>query len=205
MFYVSVIGGANWVDDDAFLVTGAAPTSTLAWAPSADTGFIVGGAIGASLGQYMKGLRVEAEVAYRQNEVGGLWTSSTGAGNLDYDHSSLSVMANVWYDIPLGGGFSPYVGGGIGWADAEADGRYNVTTLGVTTTTVPFSFSDDGFAWQLGIGLNYQAAPNIQVGIGYRYFEGPEIPVTPAFALNTALGELDNQNHSAILHVTFGL
>jgi opacity protein-like surface antigen len=150
------------------------------------------------------GLKVEAEVAYRQNKVDGLWTTindtagTTDSGTLDYDHSTLSVMANVWYEFDLAG-VKPYLGGGIGWADVEVDGAYIGTVGG------PLNFSDDGFAWQAGAGVNFQVAPNIQLGVGYRYMEGPEVTILPPLAGNTVTGDLENDNHSGVVTLTFGL
>jgi OmpA-OmpF porin, OOP family len=227
-FYVSVYGGANWLQDSSFAdsaVTGVIPTtpttSVFAFANDADTGFIVGGAVGMSLNQFMQGLRVEAEVGYRQQNVNGVFSSaiittvggpttpSTSAyGLLDYDHSTLSVMANVWYDFNVGG-VTPYIGGGIGWAQTEVEGNYLVTGPGAPGA-VPFSFDDNGFAWQVGAGVNFDIAPNMKLGVGYRYFEGPEVTIlapgatTPAPA-NLLTGEVDDQNHSVLVNLTIGL
>ena len=46
-------------------------------------------------------------------------------GIVEYDHETFSVLANIWWDIPIGGNFSPYIGGGIGWADTNVDGTFN--------------------------------------------------------------------------------
>jgi len=217
-FYVSVYGGANWLQDSNFtntLVTGVIPTtpttSIFNFANDADTGFVVGGAVGMSLNQFMQGLRVEAEVGYRQQNVNGVWNSTvvtTGGttsvtGTLDYDHSSLSVMANVWYDFNVAG-VTPYIGGGIGWAQTEVEGNYvDLTSPGI----VPFSFDDNGFAWQLGAGVNFDIAPNMKLGVGYRYFEGPEVTVLApnVLTVNPLAGEVDDQNHSVLVNLTVGL
>lgn len=204
-FYVGVFGGANWVKDHSFSVatTPTVSADTLTWATDGDTGFIVGGAVGMSLNQLMGGLRAEVEVAYRENQVDGLWTSNTTAppgtsGTLDIDHSTFSVLANLWYDFDVGG-ISPYVGGGIGWADTEIEGNY----LGGATG--PFSFSDSGFAWQLGAGINFDVSPNIKLGVGYRYFEGPDVTVGSINTLNSATSDVDSENHSALVSLTFGM
>lgn len=205
-WYVGVFGGANWVKDHSFSVA-TTPTSsadTLTWATDGDTGFIVGGAIGLSLNQYLGGLRAEVEVAYRENQVDGLWQSNTGtptgvsSGTLDIDHSTFSVMANLWYDFDVGG-IAPYVGGGIGWADTEVEGNY----LGGVTG--PFSFSDSGFAWQLGAGINFDVSPNMKLGVGYRYLEGPDVTVGSIYAPNGATADVDSENHSAIVSLTIGM
>jgi opacity protein-like surface antigen len=108
-------------------------------------------------------------------------------------------MANVWYDFDVGG-FRPYVGGGIGWADVEVDGAY------ITSPSPVIDSSDDGFAWQLGGGINFQVSPNVQLGFGYRYFSGPEVTIlAPDLPANTLTPELDYENHTAMATLTFGM
>ena len=209
-FYVSVTGGANWVDDNNFFVNPVAAT-TLTWDTQADTGYLVAATVGMNLGNYMNGLRAEVEAAWRHNNVSGDWSSNYSFttpfafGTIDYDHETFSVLANVWYDIPLGGGFTPYLGGGIGWADTRFDGTYTCIGGG-NCIGGPFKFSEDGFAWQLGAGVNYAIAPNIQLGVGYRFFQGPEPTALPdQFLANISRHDLDNQNHAAVLTLTFGM
>lgn len=199
-WYVSLTGGANWQNDDGFVAING--PDTLVFDSSSDTGFLVAGAVGLSLSGVAPGLRVEAEVSYRQNSNDGAWFTDTGiltdSGPLDFDHQALAVMANVWYDFDVGG-VRPYIGGGIGWADVELDGTYVGGTLPV------IDFSDDGFAWQLGAGVNFAISPNVQLGVGYRYFVGPEVTVLAPFGGNTAAGDLDYENHAATVTLTFGM
>jgi opacity protein-like surface antigen len=202
-WYVSVFGGANWNTDHSIsAATAATPNAdTLTWSADGDTGFVVGGAIGLNLNQVTPGLRAEVEVGYRQSNVDGLWSTftfplGTSSGTIDYDFSTFSVLANVWYDFDLGG-VKPYVGGGIGWANAKADGSI------AGGTTLAFDFEDDGFAWQLGAGINFDISPNMKLGVGYRYFEGPDVGVS--LSSSTATGDLDNQNHAAIVNLTIGM
>lgn len=205
-WYVSLTGGANWVDDNDFFVS-SAPT-TLTWNTEADTGFIIAGAVGMYFGDVLSGLRGEVEFSWRSNNVGGFFTSNVGPipptefGIVDYDHQTFSVMANAWFDIPMGGGFSPYVGGGIGWADTSIEGAYVCTNF---CTVVPFDFSDDGFAWQLGAGVNFNISPNVQLGVGYRFFQGPEPTALSTWVGNTLTNELENDNHSVVATITFGM
>lgn len=209
-WYVSVTGGANWVDDNDFFVNPLAAT-TLAWDTNADTGYIIAGAVGMNFGNVMSGLRGEVEVAWRQNQVDGDWSSNYSLttpfafGTIDYDHESFSIMANAWFDIPLGSSFTPYVGGGIGWADTSFDGTYTCVGGG-NCVGGPFDFSEDGFAWQLGAGVNFAISPNVQLGVGYRYFQGPEPTALPdQFLSNISRQDLDNDNHSALVTLTFGM
>jgi OOP family OmpA-OmpF porin len=208
-FYVSVMGGANFLQDDSFHAV-TSPTfsaNTLAFHPNSDTGFIVSAAVGIHLDQVLSGLRVEAEGAYRKNHVKGTWQSNTGtptgisSGTLDYDHSTWSVLANAWYDFNVGSSLKPYVGGGIGWAETRIKGTYK----GSLAANPNFDFSNDGFAWQAGAGVNLALTPNIDLGVGYRYFSGPDVTVASDFGANPATGSISSNNQSVLVSLTFGM
>jgi opacity protein-like surface antigen len=203
-WYVGVTGGANWSDDNDFAAAAAGP-DLFTINTDNDTGWLVAASLGLSLGQYLEGLRVEGEVSYRENSVDGVWTSDNNvdalvSGPLSYDHSAIAVMANVWWECDLGG-VSPYIGGGLGWADVEADGNF------LTSPDTPaFSVSDDGFAWQAGAGVKFPISPNMKLGIGYLFFEGPEVTLLPPdLTNNQAAGELEYQNHAAVVTLTIGM
>lgn len=216
-WYLNISGGANWLNDSQFANLAADTVNDVNdefdafdFNNNPDMGYVISGAVGYSLAGLMPGLRVEAEVGYRQNKVDGLWSTTNDTngdnagptadnGTLDYDHTTLSVLANVWYDFDLAS-VKPYIGGGIGWADVEVDGSY------IGGTVPAFSYSDSGFAWQIGGGVNFQVAPSIQLGVGYRYMEGPEVTVLPPFNTeNIASGVVDSNNHSGVVSLTFGM
>jgi opacity protein-like surface antigen len=203
-WYVSVFGGANWSDDHriAAATSTSASADTLSWVADSDTGFIVGGAVGYGLTQLAPGLRVEVEAAYRENQVDGLWQTNVttptvvSTGNMGYDFSTFSVMANLWYDFPIAG-VTPYVGGGIGWARTDADVDF------IGGTTVSIDYDDSGFAWQLGAGIDFDVSPNMKLGVGYRYFQGPDVTIPGTFGGggSVAAGDLDSEHHSAIVNL----
>lgn len=215
--YISVFGGANWVQDSsASILTTDGPTDTTVfhWATDADTGFIVGGAVGTSLNNWLQGLRVEIEASYRRNDVSGIWTISdfdTGffdfsiGGPIDANLSTFAVMANVWYEYDAGWKVRPYIGGGVGWARTKFDGALNTTTFNFTT----FDREEDGFAWQLGVGVNYEASPGVDIGLGYRYFSGPDVKepffMSPGFADGVSFGRQESDNHSVLVNLTIAV
>lgn len=213
--YISVFGGANWQSESS-----AATLPSTGQTVDPDTGFVLGGAVGAKLTNWVPGLRAELEASYRRNDLGGNWftdadvptTTDTTGGPIDANISTFAVMANVWYEHDFGWKVRPYIGGGIGWASAEADGAFLTTFQNGTPTTglftTPFNMSSDGFAWQLGIGFNYEAAPGVDVGLGYRYFNGPDFA---CFALggecgfSPASGGLENENHSVMMNLSIDI
>ena len=208
-FYVRMFGGANWVADTDFTAIAPSSTSqTMSWSVGGDTGWVVGGAVGYDLNEILRGWKTELEFSYRENKREGDWRSltSTGtdAGRLDFDHTTFAIMANAWYEFPVGG-IAPYIGGGIGWARSSLKGDY-VDGL----TRQAFDFDNSGFAWQLGAGVNFPIKPGMSMGLGYRYFRGPEINVlsygnVSGCCTNNAQGDVDMENHSVILNLDVSL
>jgi opacity protein-like surface antigen len=213
MYYFTAGGGANWFNDDSFHAR-TSPTNsaeTLNFAPSSDVGFVLHATVGAHLDQIFNGLRIEAEGSYRRANVNGNWTSNTGtptdvsAGNLDFDESVWAILGNVWWDINLGSSLTPYIGGGAGYGESKLEGTFK----GATPSGAPnFKLTDDGFAWQLGAGVNWQIGPNVAIGVGYRYFVAPSVDVRPpgfAYFPNDARGTVDVNSQSVLLDFTFAM
>lgn len=166
--YATVFGGANW--DEV--------TSPL----DSDTGFVVGAALGTTV-KSVPGLRTELEVAFRGNDV------DVFKGFIQAEHNTTSVMGNVAYDFNAGiGPFRSYVLGGVGFAHTE----------GVIENLALATVESSGFAWQLGAGFNTQLAEGVKAGIGYRYFQGPELEVLGFEAS-------DGANQSVLASITVDL
>jgi len=208
-FYVRMFGGANWVADAGF--TAISPTQssdTMTFSVGGDTGWVVGGAVGYDLNEILRGWSTEVEVSYRSNQDKGHWFSTTGGsthGNVDFDNTSLAVMANAWYEFPIAG-VSPYIGGGIGWARSRFKGTYDAASA----SDASFDFKNDGFAWQLGAGVNIPVQQGVTVGLGYRYFRGPQVTVesygtVSGSVTNAANASVDTENHSVILDLKVSL
>lgn len=170
--YVGVYGGANW--NDVLAV------------PFVDTeaGYVVGGVLGTSVPS-VKGLRIEGDLSFRQNEV-------DVAGFINANHDTTALLGNVVYDVPVDsvkfGGLQPYVLAGAGYAKTEATFE-NVSLL---------KLENSGFAWQLGAGVGTELAEGVNLDVGYRYFQGPALEV-----LGTELS--DGANDSVVATVRFAL
>jgi OmpA-OmpF porin, OOP family len=201
--YVSVFGGANFQPDQSqrvFQTSGV----FIDFTADADTGFVLGGAVGAGLDNWVQGLRAEVEVSYRRQDVGGpmfsQWFTHTHTGTIDANQSTFAVMANIWYDIDMGWKIKPYVGGGAGWARSNL--QLAVINENGTGTYTSSESDNSGFAWQLGLGFNYEVGPGVDVGLGYRYFDGPENSTTVRGNHGSANAVLDNENHSVMVNLT---
>ena len=192
--YVSVFGGANFLADD----NGIWETGEGVWSSDADTGFVLGGAIGTHLDKWAQGLRVEVETSYRRNDVNGSWTETGGysTGELHGNLSTFAIMANSWYDFDIGAKATPYVGGGVGWARMHADFAQTGDETSSSAT------DQSGFAWQLGAGFNYTVSADVNLGLGYRYFHGPSYHISLE---GTDDGVLHNDNHVVQVSLTIGI
>lgn len=201
--YVSVFGGANFQKDNSHFATAGYFSGSEAHNTDPDTGFVIGAAIGTGLDNWVKGLRVELEASYRRNDVGGDWREgifgglSTTTGDIDANASTFALMANAAYDIDMGWKIKPYVMGGVGWARSKFEGAEYFSGGGTNAT---FEVENSGFAWQLGAGFNYEVAPGVDVGLGYRYFDAPD---NSYFAgKNISEIDRDNVNHAVTVNLT---
>jgi opacity protein-like surface antigen len=182
--YVGGFGGVNSLED-AELDLGIVDFDI-----ENDTGWTAGAAVGYG---FDFGLRTEAELAYRMNDHDEGSTLGTGFG-LDGDTSALSIMGNVWYDLPLAWPVRPYVGGGAGMA------RIGVNDMEAFAGEIADD-SDWVFAYQLGAGLGYQLSPRVGLTAEYRYFatDDPEIE---ALGVNA---DYEYTSHSVLIGVRYSL
>jgi opacity protein-like surface antigen len=167
-----VFGGFSDVDD--FEEGGVAGQYYVYSIDGVDTesGWVVGAALGVNTGNWT----AEVEVAHREwgisdDNVTVGWQYAgydySYSGALDGDFTSNSLMANAWYNIPTGGNFGFYVGGGAGIADVKADTHMEFSTY--YDSELP-EISSTHFAWQLGAGVQMKTDSGFSYGIGYRYF-----------------------------------
>jgi opacity protein-like surface antigen len=87
---------------------------------------------------------------------------------VDGNITTLSGLFNLYYDIPTGSRFEPYVGGGVGVARASAN-DLSATYPG-TTTSIGISGSTTVLVYQLRAGVAYLIDDQLSVNLGYRYF-----------------------------------
>jgi opacity protein-like surface antigen len=148
-----------------------------------EPGFNVGGALGYNWGLMSQGigLRYEAEFMYRDTNVDKILIGGSPIANRSKSGSASTVsgMANLLFDIMPGQMLSPYVGGGIGWADLSLD-RVRSGTQTVVND------SEGVFAYQALVGLNYDFNPKWGMTAEYRYFatENAKFNVLPPGGFN---------------------
>ena len=122
---------------------------------SFDPGFTGTFAFGAASGY---GLRTEFEFGYRHNELDDLTVTGYLPEPLDGNFSTVSGMGNIFVDFMPRDPLSVFIGGGLGFANTEADFGYYGTD------------DDTVVAYQFMAGMSILAGYNTWVDIQYRYF-----------------------------------
>ena len=102
-----------------------------------------------------------------------------------------ALMANVWWDLTNDSDFTPYIGGGVGYAISKFDGG------------AVYDGVDGNFAWQLGAGINVAISEETSLGVGYRYFDAGDVTLTlPTPAGTPTTAEQDVRGSAVLLQLT---
>ena len=150
---------------------------------------------GLTIGYMLDNFRFEFEYLYRTG--GGDASTLPGIANRRdgefviaeeslSDFESHHLFANVYYDFLNDSKFTPYFGIGVGWASAQADyeGLFvrnsedifrtnfqDILPAAGTVTRGKREIDDDGFGYQLLVGVDYWLAGHLSLGMKLRYAE----------------------------------
>jgi len=165
-FYIGVAAGGNLADDAT--VTGTGVNAGL----ESGTGLVASGAIGYG---FDPGFRIETEFGWRRDGADKA-TGVSATGNTRVE----SLMANLAWDINLGGSLTPYIGAGAGVARFAYD---SVSPLSGQTV----DDSDSVFAYQALAGMALAVAEGTEVTLDYRLFatEEPDMRTTTGTAVTS--------------------
>ena len=203
-WYIQGDGGVMVVEDQSIDVNAAEDDA----ASDYDTGYDFGGLVGYDFGSF----RVEAEASYRAADLSevtagsqglalnpatgapGGFTTFTGARDALGEVNALSFMLNGLLDFGDDDGMQGFLGGGVGVARVDMDGRVNANGPGV------WNDSDTGFAWQVLAGIRTPISDSWDVGLKYRYFRATDINLVDPLGrdLNTSLA-----THSLLGSITY--
>ena len=140
------------------------------------TTFEGSGLAGLGLGyQFNKWLRFDVTSEYRNRATFHGLDKYEGfgfAGTNEYTATMKSwvSLANAYWDIGCWGGVTPYVGGGIGYAQNWIG---SFTDVNVPNNGVAYANSnaEGNFAWAVYGGLSYAVTQNFAIDLGYRYLD----------------------------------
>lgn len=166
-WYIGVEGGTMLVEDMDIDITDTAGVELGEGLIEYDApGFDVGGIVGYDFG----GFRMEAEVAYKQDNAELVSGPGTAGERLPAsgDGSALSFMVNGMVDFGEDDGMQGFIGGGVGVA------RTSIDVVGAGTF---LDDSDTGFAWQAIAGVRAPLSDSWDVGVKYRFFNHDDVEI----------------------------
>jgi opacity protein-like surface antigen len=136
--------------------------------------FVYGGGFGYKFNEWLRAdVTLDQIAGYGlKRQVGSIacFGTDTCAVNRKLDGTVMPILANAYLDLGNWGGFSPYVGGGIGAARMRTSGTLTYTdTTGNSFNTMV----DSGVKWSPAFaamaGLAVDLGSGIQLDAGYRY------------------------------------
>jgi opacity protein-like surface antigen len=155
--YATVFAGASLPHSHVSVLEDGAPIGPV-FDLNFDRGYIVGGAVGATI---LPSLRGEVEFSVVNSTV----SNFLGSG-IDFNSTGYNVLGNLWYDVDTGTSFTPYIGGGLGYG------------YDVVTSDEPGEANTSGWLYQLGAGVRFAATDNIGVDLAYRYRVQPDATIS---------------------------
>ncbi|MEM8876416.1 MAG: outer membrane beta-barrel protein [Pseudomonadota bacterium] len=182
-FYVAGRVGAAWNEETDFGIPALVTNDY-------DVGINFSGAIGREFAFAGYGARAELELGYLTNEV----DSHTVAGLGTFAGSAAGGATNTFYGLAngyidfdsQGGPITPYVSAGIGLASVDFD------THGIAPAGTVMNDSAVGFAWQIGAGVSYELSDQIDLEVGYRFFNVENVGLTSVGGVNS---DVDLRSH----------
>jgi OmpA-OmpF porin, OOP family len=195
--YIGVDAGAVSANDSSLDIGVAANAAKIASGKGYDIGIVAGYDFGK--------FRIEAEASSRSADASGINVATagvplgsaatvTGFGQLAANGrtNAQSLMANAMVDLGRNGGLQAFIGGGVGIA--------NIRVKNVIGQPVWLRDSDKGLAWQALAGLRYPLNDHIDVGLKYRFFNGPRAKLTDRLGRDVVT---DFRSHSIMASLAY--
>jgi opacity protein-like surface antigen len=101
----------------------------------------------------------------------------TANGKIDIDIQNMhTLLANLYIDFHNSSDFTPYIGGGVGFAFIQAEGKSRIEIQHNTQPDNKWigeetlgSKSQTNFIWQVGVGSSYAFNETVSLDLGYRF------------------------------------
>ncbi len=155
-------------------------------------GFVLGGAVGRTLGRRF---RAEMEFSYRNARLQSAGVSINGQpqGTLDLDGTlnQYAAIPNLLIDLNPGGRFNLYTGFGAGVVFNDLDAREPTTPIGVRLRA-------SSFAYQGIVGLSTRIGCRLEPFAEYRYFGTDKLQIDAAAPIGSAEADVDITSNNII-------
>jgi opacity protein-like surface antigen len=124
-------------------------------------------------GEYRNSINYHASSTYQWGAPGnspcdptsGIWCGDAFTGQV----KTGLFLANGYVDVGTWGGFTPYVGGGVGLAAYQVSGLKDTSLYPANAFGFANNTNGTNFAWALMAGVSYRFSPSLLLDVGYRY------------------------------------
>lgn len=124
-------------------------------------------------GEYRNSVNYRASSTYKLgtptnspcDPTSGIWCGDEFTGQI----KTALFLANGYVDIGTWGGFTPYVGGGVGLAAYQVTGFKDISLFPGAAFGFANNYNGTNFAWALTAGVAYRFSPALLLDVGYRY------------------------------------
>jgi opacity protein-like surface antigen len=162
-FYIKANAGIGMaMDSDIDNMPNNAGTAKITY----DSGWVGSAAVGFDFAGPM---RTDVEYIWQKNDVDTLLYKNQYGNFTEGDFKTQTVMVNGYYDIKTGTPWTPYIGGGIGWAK-----------LDLNTPGLPSSDYDDTVAYQIIGGVAYDVTSQFYIDAQYRFMATGDATISGA-------------------------
>ncbi len=145
---------------------------------STQLGYYLGAKIGKKfsikLGNFIPPLKVEEEFVWQRNPVNSLKVGTIQLHHVRGHIQIWSLMTNALLDFNCDFPVRPFIGGGLGYAQAWGHWSALLVDVGgdffLIEKHIKSKFNKRGFAAQVIAGLKYLICPSLEVTLEYRFF-----------------------------------
>lgn len=148
-------------------------------------------------GEYRSGVNYDSTVWYQG-------TGSCPAGGTTYCGDAYSgtvktglFLANGYLDMGTWYGFTPYIGGGVGFAAYQVSSFKDASLYPLGGFGTAPDHNGANFAWAVMAGVAYHIMPDLLLDVGYRYVNMGEISTGALSCSSTCVHETQHFNMEA--------
>lgn len=160
---------------------------------------VFGGSIALGLKAPLNYGALRTEIEYSHNGDAKKSHTDEEGDKFETKLESQAVLFNAYYDFDTHTAFTPYVGGGLGFARLKGSVKWD-------------EFPEDNgnmkntnFAWQLGAGVAYNINEHVALDLGYRYIDYGDFDKSSSYGYDWGTLEKKDKIESKAHEIMLGL
>lgn len=159
--YLVVRGGPGWASDTDRIPDPSSSGSVISFKSEFDLNIAYGR-------DFTEWLRAEVELGYVRMDLDKMYLKKQDkTAELEGSDTHIRAIVSTYSDWKNSTGFTPFIGSGIGLANANLDMKWKLPNQGTTAET---ESSDNAFVWQAVAGTSWSIGSSVELELMYRYY-----------------------------------